>query len=474
MTRYGKLLNSALIFVLFFVLLPSKSNIIIETSASEQTIDISSISKEIADLESEILGLQGTDERLFLIFFEEPSEYSSFTSRYRTELNFNGLLGTTIKTTQTGLDSIVVDNEYLSYRNIFPVSAGNNYNFVPNSQHHIMNFVNPSIQSLASAQVIGVDKLWELGYRGQGTTICVIDEGINASHPDFSFSNGTSRIKAAEGFVNTTYGNEEDLENIAGSHGTWVAGTAAGGGIQVASNQGIANESWILDADVDEGPEDYLDMTLLGEIAAINWAIENGVDVINRSYGVSDGEEAYWDIMLYPGYQLRLATIRQAVKQGVIFVHSAGNEGGTMYTISPDNFVDEISVGATNEGMQAMASYSSRGPIWRTDAVSPDLIAPGTGVPTPAVQGGYGTPQGTSFAAPHVAGVSAILLGAMKEQNLDVNPGTIKVSLMETATDIGVDLNAQGAGQVNASAAYEFLLTAPRVGNHILAGTVNP
>ncbi|MHA2108352.1 MAG: S8 family peptidase [Candidatus Hodarchaeales archaeon] len=474
MTKYSKLLNLVLIFVLLFVIFTSKSNIILGISSSEQTIDISTITREIEVLENEILELQDTEESLYLIFFEKPSQYISFTSRYRTELNFNGLLGTTIKTTQTNLDSIVGQNEYLSSQNIFLLSAGNKGKFFPNSRQNMNTSINPSIQSFASAQVIGVDKLWELGYRGQGTTICVIDEGINASHPDFSFSNGTSRIKAVEGFVNTTYGNEEDLESVAGSHGTWVAGIAAGGGIQVPSYQGIANESWILDADVDEGPEDYLDMTLLGEIAAINWAIENGVDVINRSYGVSDGEESYWDMMLYPGYQLRLATIRQAVKQGVFFVHSAGNEGGTMYTISPDNFANEISVGATNEGMQAMATYSSRGPIWRTDAVSPDMIAPGTAVPTPAVQGGYGTPQGTSFAAPHVAGVSAILLGAMREQNLDVNPGTIKSALIATATDIGVDLNAQGAGQVNASAAYEYLLAVPRVGNHIVAGTVSP
>lgn len=474
MTRYCKLLKFTPIFILLFVILTSKSNIILNISSSEQMIDISSISKEVEVLEKEVLEIQGTEESIYLIFFEKSSEYTSFTSRYDTELNFNGLLGATIKATPPELASIVRENAYLAYQNFYPVTSGNKGNFIPNSQHDQNSFINPSVQSFTSAQVIGVDKLWELGYKGQGTTICIIDEGINASHPDFSFANGTSRIKAVEGFVNTTYGNEKDLDNIAGSHGTWVAGIAAGGGIQTASNQGIANESWILDADVDEGPEDHLDMTLIGEIAAINWAIENDVDVINRSYGISDGDEAYWDLILYPGYQLRLATIRQAAKQGVIFVHSAGNDGGTMYTISADNFVDEITVGATNEGMQAMATYSSRGPIWRTDAVSPDVVAPGTAVPTPAVQSGYGTPQGTSFSAPHVAGVSAILLGAMREHNLDVNPGTIKAALMATATDIGVDLNAQGAGQVNASAAYEYLLAAPRVGNHILAGIINP
>ncbi|MHA1444733.1 MAG: S8 family peptidase, partial [Candidatus Hodarchaeales archaeon] len=369
--RLGKIL---VIFSLFIMLTLSTTNGTTEYTISSSDINIPGIFHEIEVLEEEFSNNQIHDEQLFLVFFEHKSHYVDFLNNYDSELNFDGLMGTVVKTDLNGIYSLMNENSYLSFNNINPIS-NEKHKFIP---HSSVSAINPSVQSLSSAAVIGVDKLWELGYRGEGSTIGIFDEGINASHPDFSFANGTSRIKNAAGFINTIYGNENNLTNTGGSHGTLVAGIAAGGGILTPSNQGMANESWLLDIDLDEGPEDYLDFTILGEIAAINWAIENGVDVINRSYGISDGEGAYWDTILFPDMQARYATIRQATKQGVIFVHSAGNEGGGYYTISPDNYVHEITVGATDAGMDSMAPYSSRGPIWRTNAISHDVIAPGT------------------------------------------------------------------------------------------------
>lgn len=471
MARHNSIRKFSIIMIPLLLFTMNNLSLITGESSSDATKEIEKLSQEITELEQKFNERLDLENNLYLLFFEKKSEYSSFITKSETEMNFDGLMGTIVKTTSTGLSDIVKKTSGLLMSNVHPIH---------NSQSKMVPFsslnqpVHSSIQSIPSARVIGADTLWKMGYRGQGTTISVFDEGINASHPDFSFPNGTSRIKAAKGFINTIYGNTENLTNSAGSHGTWVAGIAAGGGIGTASNQGIANESWILDADLDEGPEDYMDFTILGEIAAINWAIENGVDIINRSYGIAEGEDAYWYMRLVPDFLARSAAIRQATKLGVLFVHSAGNDGGTHFTISADNLIHEITVGATDQGMYNIASYSSRGPIWRTDALSPDLVAPGTNVPTPDVDGGYGDPQGTSFAAPHVAGVAAVLISAMRQNGVNVNPGAIKASLMATASDLGAQIHEQGTGQVNATAAFEALLNAPRVGNHAIIGTVNP
>ncbi len=471
MSKYASIKKFALIITLLLLVMNNNFSSITGDTHLDSRKEVNKLSQEITELEQQYNERINSEEKMYLLFFQREADYSGFITKFRTEMNFNGLMGTIVEVTPNKLSDIVKKTSGLSFDNVHPIS-NTERKMVPFSS--LVSPIKSSIQSKSSAKAIGVDTLWRMGYRGQGATISIFDEGINASHPDFSFPNGTSRIKAAKGFINTIYGNKANLTNKAGEHGTWVAGIAGGGGIKTADNQGIANESWLLDADLDEGPEDYLDFTILGELAAINWAIENGVDIINRSYGISDGEDAYWYMRLIPDYQARVAAIRQATKLGVLFVHSAGNEGSSPYTISADNTIHEISVGATDQGMYNLAMYSSRGPIWRTNALAPDVVAPGTNVLTPDVNGGYDSPQGTSFSAPHVAGVAAILIGAMRQNGIDVNPGTIKASLMATASDLGAEIIDQGTGQVNASAAFEALLNAPRSGNHAIIGVTNP
>ncbi|MHA2074575.1 MAG: S8 family peptidase, partial [Candidatus Hodarchaeales archaeon] len=417
------------------------------------------------------------EESQYLIYFDETSDFNDFLMKYSVKMVFRGLEGVIIQTTPSMISNLVKDISYLTDNDVHRISntprrlatrAGTISSTAPTQ----------SIQTISSAQIIGVDKLWDLGYTGKGITIGIFDEGINQSHPDYSFPNGTSRIKYVEGFVNTTYGNSEDFEPTGGHHGTLVAGYAAGGGIQTPDYKGMAPEAWLLDADLDESGGSELDMTTLGEIAAINWAIESGVDIINRSYGPDDPEEAYWTQRLHPLEQIVLATIRQGIKKGVIFVHSAGNNGGTSingYRIDSQNYVEEITVGATNEGGGYKADYSSTGPVWGTNAISPDVVAPGTNIPTTSVNGGYEVNvQGTSFSAPHVAGASAVLLEAMRDNGIHVNPGSIKAALMATTNNPWEELFLFGAGQINASSAYDYLINAPKVDNHAIVAATNP
>lgn len=416
-------------------------------------------------------------ENQYLIFFDNTNDFNDFLNKYPVKMIFRGLEGVLIQTNPLELSDLVKESSYITHSKVHLISNSPR-RMITRNDKVFTPLITQTIESVPSAQAIGIDKLWDLGYKGQGITIGIFDEGVSNSHPDFSFSNGTSRIKYVEGFVNRTYGNQENLEPTGGNHGTKVAGYASGGGIENASNKGMAPESWILDADLDEGSDPSLDVTILGEIAAINWAIESGVNIINRSYGPGNPETYYWTQSLDPMEQVMYATVQQGIKKGVIFVHSVGNSDGpemSNYGIDCGNLIEEISVGATDEVFENIASYSNHGPVWGTNAIGPDLVAPGTNIPTTSVSGGYvSNLAGTSYASPHIAGVAAVLLGAMYDNDIDVNPGSIKAALMATANNPWNETLYSGAGQINASAAYEYLMNAPKVDNHSIVTATNP
>jgi subtilisin family serine protease len=415
-------------------------------------------------------------ENLFLIYFDNTFNFEEFIDVNPTKMIFKGLRGVIIQGTTSRIAEIIEENEFLSDENVHPVYSSNTKK-VTRSNSDKIDFNRYSIQTALTADKIGVSDLWNLGYKGQNATIGIFDTGVNSSHSDFYFPNGTSRVIAEECFIKTQYGNDENQSHEPESHGTGVAGFAAGGGIQNPSYIGMAPESLILSADLDNSEGTNMEFTSLGEIAAINWAIENGVDVINKSYG-PELDEGYLAIYYEPYERMMLATLQQATKQGVIFTHSAGNAGSGGYTIDPTNYIHEISVGATDDTGSIRASYSSTGPVYGTNSVGPDVVAPGgsDGIVTTAVNGGYFTTTGTSQSAPHVAGAVAVLLSAMRDQGLDVNPGTIKAALMNSAYSVGIseDPWSYGAGQINASAAYELLMSTQKIRNHPIVGATNP
>ena len=103
-----------------------------------------------------------------------------------------------------------------------------------------------------------------------------------------------------------------------------------------------------------------------------------------------------------------------------------------------------------------LADFSSRGPVTTTWAIKPDLVAPGVAIDS-TVPDGYLSLHGTSMAAPHVAGASALI----KQAHPNWTPEQIKASLMNTATTLldekGVKIapNQQGAGRINVKRAIE-------------------
>lgn len=169
--------------------------------------------------------------------------------------------------------------------------------------------------------------------------------------------------------------------------------------------------------------------------AAVVWAEERGADVVSSSVGYRNGFEDTIvvdndTIVDYSFAQMdgRTSIVSiaadSAARRGLVIVNSMGNEApslGDTSIVAPADAENVIGVGAiTSSG--AIAGFSSRGgtPDGR---IKPDVVAPGTAISLPTITGSsYTTADGTSFSAPQVAGVCALIV----QTHPDASPGTVR------------------------------------------------
>ena len=270
--------------------------------------------------------------------------------------------------------------------------------------------------SLNSVDALG-DNLWGLdnvnapevwsgsgdfaGVTGDGTTIAVIDTGVDLDHPEFS-----GRIVGGYDFVDG-----DSIADDGNGHGTHVAGTIA------AANDGNGITGVAYDADI--MPLRVLNNDGYGWtsdiISAVRWAADNGADVINLSLG---GE----------GYSLAMAdAISYASSRGSVVVMAAGNFGGSSPDYPAAHAINHgIAVGAVDRN-RSLAGFSNRAGATELDYVT----APGVNVYSAVPGGGYASFNGTSMAAPHVAGVA----GLLKSHDRNLSASTIEDLLTGSASN---------------------------------------
>ncbi len=270
---------------------------------------------------------------------------------------------------------------------------------------------------------MGAPAGWSATTRGKGVIVAVVDTGV-AKVEDLE---GTHMLQGAS-FVPGTKSAVDDQ-----GHGTHVAGTIAqttNNGIGVA---GVAPEATIL-------PVKVLSKYGFGSAAwiaaGIDYAVDEGADVINLSLG--------------GGYSAVIHNaIKKARSKGVLVVAAAGNSGrrGVGY---PGALEETIGVSATGPG-GALAPYSSYGKGVDIAAPGGDKTKPGGGVLQDTIDGRgghhYVEYQGTSMATPHVAGAAAILLGQ------GTAPDAVERILLETAKGDGQWSEKFGHGQLDLAAA---------------------
>jgi serine protease len=270
---------------------------------------------------------------------------------------------------------------------------------------------------------IGVVGAWKQT-KGSGITVAVIDTGITRVRD-------LAETKFVKGYDFVS--DREEVKDDNG-HGTHVAGTIAQATNNYYGVAGIAYEASLMPLKV---LNEYGGGTVADIAAAIKFAADNGANVINMSLG-GGGES-----------RLMKEAIEYAHAKGVVIVAAAGNESQNSAAY-PARYPHVIGVSALGPDGEK-APYSNFGAGVDISApggsdagkVLQQTIDPETG---DAVFLGL---QGTSMAAPHVAGVAALIQAAGVKQPDDV----LKV-LKASARSVQDDgLNYYGAGQLNAEAA---------------------
>ncbi|HEV8124372.1 MAG TPA: S8 family serine peptidase [Gemmatimonadales bacterium] len=260
-----------------------------------------------------------------------------------------------------------------------------------------------------------------------------------------------------------------DLLFDTSGHGTHVAGIAAGHDIYgVPGFNGVAPGAQVLGLKIANDAQGGLSTTG-SMIKALDYAIRFAADrqlplVANLSFGVGNEIEgtALIDRMLDSVLTLH---------PELVVAISAGNDGPGLSTLSfPGSVRRALTVGAILPGDprepaatrgEPVAYFSARG----GELAKPDIMTPGTAYSTvPLWNRGSETSSGTSMAAPHAAGLAALLVSAMKQENLGLSAWNIRQALMVTARPIAdVSFLDQGAGIPDVSSAYHWLLGRHRV-----------
>ncbi|WP_234439674.1 MULTISPECIES: proprotein convertase P-domain-containing protein [Streptomyces] len=277
---------------------------------------------------------------------------------------------------------------------------------------------------------IGADKAFAAGATGAGTAVAVIDTGVAKNHP---FLGGRVTAEACFSVNDESYGatslcpNGEASQEGTGSadadtgscaelgaacsHGTHVAGIAAGDGtgLSGAPKRGVAPGANIVAMQVFSrfDSDDYCgagnspcvlsftssQIKALEKVYALK---QSGMDIIAANMSLGAGR---WTTAC--DTDPRKSVIDSLYSVGVATVVAAGNNGYGDAVNAPGCVPSAVTVGATTDDDQ-VASFSNRGPLL-------DLMAPGTSVVSSVPGGGYAAKNGTSMAAPHVAGSLALL-----------------------------------------------------------------
>ncbi len=282
---------------------------------------------------------------------------------------------------------------------------------------------------------VGTERSWDVTC-GRGVTVAVIDTGVACENhgeftriPDLA---GTRCIAGWNFVANNDHANDDQ------GHGTHVAGTIAQTTNNALGTAGVAYCATIM-------PVKVLDARGRGSLAnvaeGIRWAADHGAQVINLSLGGGGRSK------------VMAQAIAHARSKGTTVICAAGNNG--RYVESPANEPGAVAVSAIDEGDQ-IAFFSSRGP-------EVDVAAPGVRILQQTIcENGrnrceqFAAWSGTSMAAPHAAGVAALLYSVGV-----TDPDAVEDALKRYASKPAhgaSDPELYGAGIVSAAQATDGVL----------------
>lgn len=351
--------------------------------------------------------------------------------------------------------------------------------------------------------------VWALGYTGQGIVVASQDTGVEWEHPALKAAYRGVITDTVTTTITHTYNwydawgtdgrpsrcvNEPQVPCDDEGHGTHTVGTILGDATVISDTVlGMAPDAeWIGCRNMKKGVGTPASYTACFEffLAPYPQGGDPFLDgqpalaphIINNSWGCPPAEGCDADSL-----RQVVETVRTA---GQFVVASAGNNGsaspsGCTTVEDPIAIYDAVfSVGAHSSNGTA-ASFSSRGPVTADSSgrMKPDISAPGVGVRSTWVNGGFNTIQGTSMASPHVAGAVALLWSAVPELVGDID--MTEQVLLKSATPVPFNQcgegstpvtpnNTYGYGLLNILAAVQLAQQPASLTVHVTDGSSNP
>ncbi len=274
---------------------------------------------------------------------------------------------------------------------------------------------------------IGAPEAWGITHGKKDIVVAVIDSGIDTTIPELKRSLWTNEDEIpnngidddGNGYVDDIHGwdfRDNDNDSLIGSkihwHGTFVASIIASWPNEKGI-VGVAPGVRLMDIRFLDSRNLFYGSDWRMFAAAIDYAVENGADIINLSIYANGKPPSYFE-----------SAVHKAVAEGVIVVGIAGNDG-TSQVSYPAKSPHVVAVSAVDRSNH-VASFSNHG-------TEVDIASPGDKITSLFPGGIVGSSSGTSFAAPFVSGTLALILSA----NPQITGSQAVSILKETAVDLG-------------------------------------
>ena len=295
----------------------------------------------------------------------------------------------------------------------------------------------PAISDQWYLFALGASAAWSQGLTGSGVRVAVIDSGVNALHEDLAGSaiSGRNLLGPAESRDETAFA--DDL-----GHGTLICGILAAQKDNGLGGAGLCPEAELLVLRCFSGVGGSANSgsgSAQTVISAIGYAMEQGADVINLSFGGTTATLRSLEPIL-----------QQAADRGILLVASAGNNGGTALYY-PAAFECVTGVGWTAESGEISPDSQHNASIY--------AAAPGTNIYGPGhlQPDAYRSDSGGSFAAPMVTALAAMA----KQTDPEIGTEGFRLLLRQCAEDLGAPGRDDyyGCGSVRADAFAAALLS---------------
>jgi len=273
----------------------------------------------------------------------------------------------------------------------------------------------PYIDRQWALNQIRMPELWQVTTGSPEILVAVLDTGIDQSHADLE-----GKVVAEINFTGSP--TPGDIHG----HGTHVAGIIAASSNNGIGIAGVAPQCRLMNVKV---ADDKGRCQASAVAEGIVWAVDNGASVINISVEIKE-----------PSPELAEA-IDYAWNKGVVIIAAAGNEGNDS-PVYPAYYENSLAVAATKEN-DTFAPLSNRGE-WV------DVSAPGFKIYSTLPDDSYDYKTGTSFAAPYVSGLAALLFNVVTDTNGDgwLND-EVRAAIEAGCREIGLD--GVGNGQIDAA-----------------------